>query len=105
MEDSEIKDAQLSSVGGEGGTDGKNARINTGIGWCSRSMQQYRESIYDPNVYLQIDLLEIYKITKLEIGGGKDFKNYVPGDSAKLSYKVNQDSDYIAYEVCCFDII
>ena len=104
MEDGRIKDAQLLSMGGADGTFEKDSRMNTGNGWCSKS-KPYGQSIYDPLVYLQIDLLDIYKITKLKIGGGRDNEVYKPGESAQLSYKVNQDSDYILYKVCCFDTI
>ena len=100
MEDGRIHDGQLLSKGGADGFDAKDSRIGNGKGWCS-DQEDVTNSTYRDSIYLQVDLFDVHKITKLNITGGKGYKEYVPGTFAKLSYRVDQNSEYIDYKVCC----
>ena len=101
MEDGRIRDDQLFSTGNGGGTGAKDSRIGNGKGWCSDHRVKIKIPIYLSSIYLQVDLFDVHKITKLSITGGKGHKDYVPGTFAQLSYKVDPNSDYIVYKVCC----
>ena len=105
MQDGRIKDDQLLSKGDVGGTFAKDSRIEKGSGWCSRADLSLKKSIYDPFTYLQVDLLHVHKITKLRVGGGSKAVDYVPGEFAKLSYRVNEKSKYIMYKVRYFVVV
>ena len=100
MKDRRIKDGQLTAMGGASGTKGKDARLDVAEGWCSKSEDMQTE--YDPDCYLQIDLLNVHKITVINISGGKSFKDHVPGESAQLSFKINEKSNYMIYKKVCF---
>lgn len=97
MEDGRIHDGQLLSKGGADGFDAKDSRIGNGKGWCS-DQEDVTNSTYRDSIYLQVDLFDVHKITKLNITGGKGYKEYVPGTFAKLSYRVDQNSEYIDYK-------
>ena len=101
MEDGRIHDGQLLSNGGAGGTDAKDSRIGNGKGWCSDWRDYLKTSTYLDSIYLQVDLFDVHKITKLNITGGKGYKDFVPGTFAQLSYRVDQNDKYIVYKVCC----
>ena len=101
MEDGRIRASQLFANGNAGGTYSNDSRMGIGKGWCSERREYITIPIYLSSIYLQVDLFDVHKITKLSITGAKGYEVYVPGAYAQLSYKVDLNSEYIFYKVCC----
>ncbi|XP_065067872.1 discoidin domain-containing receptor 2-like isoform X2 [Rhopilema esculentum] len=96
MSDRRITDSQIKTMGDGGGQTGKDARLKNGTGWCNLADISSSKPVFKENVYLEVNLRNITKITGFSLTGGSGkVKVYTTGNFIQLFYKMNKYDKYI----------
>ena len=100
MSDGRITDSQIKATGYGGGKTGKDARLNTGPGWCNSADIYLNKPVFKKDVYLEVNLRNVTKITGFSLTGGSGkIKEYTTGNFIQLFYKMNKYDKYILNKV------
>lgn len=87
LENGNIRNIQMSASISGAGTVPTDARYNNGSGWCVRGISTAISSFKD-NYHLQIDLLDVFRITGILLQGAKDakYRDFSYGSHIKIQY-------------------
>ncbi len=87
-----IKDTQITGKGNAAGTYPYQAKYDS-TGWCVNRVDS-RSSSFSVDYYLQVDFLEVKKISGILLRGIKKPKGFTYGPRVKLEYKIRPDESY-----------